>query len=261
MRSERAPHGPGLRAPSPMRPPDPSRAWTAEIEWGRLNGQPGFRACARQGVGATPVNLAESPPLDWPPTHPGSVEALTSAVRMLTASLLAAGWQPLGRGGAAWYAKRFAWTPEPVGGSAVQAPPLRLVPPAGDPPPETPPRPHGPFARTPAWPDGARELWRCEIAWSAGWADSSFEAVVYPPNGRRGRAIGASSTPRWLLMRQPDGASPAIRLALQHLSAALVAAGWLPAGLGLNWYSQRFVWRRGGAPPDLVQPMTPGPVA
>jgi hypothetical protein len=245
-----------------MRPPDPSHAWTAEIEWGRHDGQPGFRACARQGVGAAPVNLAESPPLDWPPSRPDSVEALTSSVRMLVASLLAAGWQPLGHGGGAWYAERFAWTPELAGEPAAEAgpPPLRLVPPAGEPRPEPPPRPSGPFARTPAWPHGARELWRCEIAWNAGWAGSSFEAVVYRPNGRRGRAIGASSAPRWLLMRQPDGGSPEIWQAMQHLSAALVAAGWSPAGLGLNWYSQRFVWQREGAPPDHVQPVVPDPV-
>jgi hypothetical protein len=246
-----------------MRPPDPSHAWTAEIEWGRLDGQAGFRACARQGLGAAPVILAESPPLDWPPSGPDSVEALTRAVRTLNESLLAAGWQPLRDGGGPWYAKRFAWQPESAGEPAVEAapPPLRLVPPAGAPLPEQQSRSPGPFARTPAWPEGARELWRCEIAWNAGWADSSFEAVVYRPKGRRGRAIGASSAPRWLLMRQPDGASPEIRLAVQHLAAALVAAGWSPAGLGLSWYSQRFLWRRDGAPPEHVRPAAPGPVA
>jgi hypothetical protein len=242
-----------------MRPPEPAHAWTAQIEWGRLDGQAGFRASARESVGAAPVTLAESPPLDWPPSGPDSVEALTSAARMLEASLVAAGWRPLG-GDGAWYAKRFAWEPAPVdeppGDEA--APRLRLVQaPSERPQDPRPQRPVGPFARTPAWPEGARDLWRCEIAWSAGWSESRFEAVVYRPQGRRGRAIGASSGPRWLLMRQPDEASPETRVAVQRLSAALVAAGWSPAGLGLTWYAQRFLWRRDGPPPADVTPVVP----
>jgi hypothetical protein len=262
MRSERVPDGsqvPGARAPSPVRPPEPANAWIAEIEWGRLDGQAGFRASARESAGAAPVTLAESPPLEWPPSGPGSVEALTSAVLMLEASMLAAGWRPVG-GGDSWYAKRFAWEPEPAdeppGDEA--APRLRLVPASPERPPDPAPvRPGGPFARTPPWPEGARDLWRCEIAWCAGWAQSSFEAVVYRPKGRRGRAIGASSAPRWLLMRQPDEASVEARLAVQRLSAALVATGWSPVEPGLTWYAQRFLWRRDGEPPAHVQPVVP----
>jgi hypothetical protein len=245
-----------------MRPPDPAGAWTAEIEWGRADGQAGFRASAWQGASADPVLLAESPPLDWPPSGPDSVAALTSAVRMLEASLLAAGWRPLDPG-RAWYAKRLAWEPAPDEPAAHEdAPRLRLVPPAPEPVPETAAaRPAGPLARTPPWPEDARELWRCEITWNAGWSESRFEAVVYRPKGRRGRAIGASSPARWLLMRQPDEAAPETRQAMKHLVAALVAAGWSPAGFGLSWYSRRFLWRRDGSPPDAVQPVLPGPTA
>jgi len=239
-----------------MRRPYQARAWTAEIEWGRSDGRPGFRACARHELDASPVVLAESPALDWPPSGPDSVAALTSAVRTLEASLLEAGWRPLGLGGA-WYAKRFAWEAE----AAPDAEPRSLwavpsAPEQSDGP--QPSRSAGPFARTPPWPEGARELWRCEIAWDAGWSESSFEAVVYRPNGRRGRAIGASSPAKHLLMGQPDGSEPEIQQAIEHLAGALVAAGWSPAGRGLNWYSQRFVWRRAGAPPDSVRPAAPG---
>jgi hypothetical protein len=253
---------PRVRARSPMRPPDPACEWTAEIAWGRRDGEPGFSVCARRAGAAATVALAESPPLDWPPSGPDSVAALTSAVRMLEASLLAAGWRSAGSGGS-WYAKQFEW--RAAGDARETDPPrLRLVTPA---PPEVPPEPlpdaelappGGPFARTPPWPEGSRELWRCEIDWRAGWSESRFEAVMYRPRGRRGRAIGGSSPAKWLLMRQPDADAPEMRVAVQRLAGSLVAAGWSPAGTGLGWYSQRFVWRREGTPPDHVQPVVPG---
>ena len=244
-----------------MRPPDVTCGWTAEIDWGRRDGQAGFSVRARQAADEPPVVIAESPPLDWPPSGPESVAAVTSAVRMLEASLLAAGWQQMNRGGS-WYAKRFEWcVDEDQTGAGADPDPrrLRLVPPA---PAERQPdtesaRPAGTFARTPPWPDGASALWRCEIDWHAGWSESRFEAVMYRPKGRRGRAIGGSSPAKWLLMRQPDAEAPEMRSAVQRLAASLVTTGWSPAGMGLSWYSQRFVWRREGTPPDDVQPVAP----
>jgi len=81
---------------------------------------------------------------------------------------------------------------------------------------------------------------------------------MYPPGGRRGRGIGASSPAKWLLMRQPDRA-PEMLAAVERLAKSLLAAGWSPAGLGLNWYSRRFIWEREGAPPERAEPVAPKP--
>jgi hypothetical protein len=260
-RSDKAPDredplGPGVR------PPDAARAWTAEIEWGRRDGRAGFMVRAREGAGVEPTVLAESPALEWPPPGPDAVEALSRAARTLEVALIATGWRPVERG-RAWYAKRFEWVPEDTT-PEIDAPAtrLRLVQEAAATPdlaqpaaPTGPARAPGPFARTPAWPEEAHDLWRCEIAWDAGWSESRFEAVMYRPKGRRGRAVGASSQVRWLLMRQPDPEAPEIRSAMERLAAALVTAGWTPAGVGLSWYSLRFLWRREGPPPDRIDPV------
>jgi hypothetical protein len=256
--SVHGPENPSAWARPVMHPPDVTSAWTAEIEWGRSDGEAGFSVRARREAGDSPVVLAESPPLDWPPTGQESVAAVTSAVRMLEASLLAAGWHPMGSGGS-WYAKRFEWRiAEDQTTADADRRRLKLVPPAADESPsdaEPAARPAGPFARTPPWPDGARALWRCEIDWHAGWSESRFEAVTYRPQGRRGRSIGGSSPAKWLLMRQPDAGEPEMQAAVQRLAASLVVAGWSPAGIGLSWYSRRFVWRREGTPPDHVEPV------
>ena len=56
----------------------------------------------------TAVTIAESVPLDWPPSGPKSVQAMSRAADELEVAMLAAGWEPLPPG-EAWYAKRFAW--------------------------------------------------------------------------------------------------------------------------------------------------------
>jgi hypothetical protein len=113
---EAHPVGSGPAAASPS---DRHRAWTAEIEWRHTKTESRFCVIARatQGVGETAV--AQSSPLEWPPTCAQSVEAMTDAVATLEASLEAAGWKPLPPG-RAWYAKRFAW--EPVGRPAQPTP-------------------------------------------------------------------------------------------------------------------------------------------
>jgi hypothetical protein len=218
------------------RPPDPRREWTAEIEWRHTDWGSRFAVVART-PGDKPVVLAQSVPLEWPPTTPTAVQALTDAAGDLEAALAAAGWHAL-EPGDAWYAKRFGWRAAP----AVHALP------DPDPPPRT-----GRFTR-PAWPEGTELLPRCEIEWHAGYVNSRFEAVVHRPNRRRGRAVGASGAFKWLLMGEPDPASAEHRTELHGLASALAAAGWEPAGRGADWYAERFVWRREDEPPERVEP-------
>ena len=96
-------------------PPDSHRAWTAEIEWRHTDAESRFCVIARAAQGASETAVAQSPPLEWPPTGPASVQALTDAAESLEASLVAARWKALPPG-RAWYSKRFAW--EPVASAA-----------------------------------------------------------------------------------------------------------------------------------------------
>lgn len=88
-------------------PPTTHVAWTAEIEWRQVDGTARFRVIAR---GPGTITLAQSPPLEWPPSGPAAVQATTDAAEELAATLEAAGWKALPPG-PAWYAKRFAWEP------------------------------------------------------------------------------------------------------------------------------------------------------
>jgi hypothetical protein len=97
-------------------PPDRRIAWTAEIEWRHTSGESRFCVIAR---GPRTVTLAQSRPLEWPPTGPAAVQAMTDAAEALAATLAAAGWTPLPPGHS-WYAKRFAW--EPAAADARSAP-------------------------------------------------------------------------------------------------------------------------------------------
>jgi hypothetical protein len=100
-------------APSPggPAPPEPDRAWAAEIGWHLVDGESQFRVTARPVDGATePITLRASSPVEWPPGGARSVQALTDAVKSLESTLVTAGWTPLPRG-SAWYAKRFTWQP------------------------------------------------------------------------------------------------------------------------------------------------------
>jgi hypothetical protein len=229
----------------PALPPDPQRSWTSEIEWRQTDSGARFSVvCRSPEAGDAALTVAESQPLVWPPTGPASVQALTVAAARLEGSLVAAGWTPLPPGGA-WYAKRFAWqcappAPEPTTDDAVEEETL------------------GPFAPHPAWPERAEGLWRCEISWDAGWAESQFQAVAYRPRGRRGRPIAASTTLRWLLMGPPDPRQAEHRDAVHGLACELETAGWEPVGRGRSWYSRRFSWPGDGAPSDPPTERTPG---
>ena len=79
-------------APAPAGlPPDPRLTWAAEIEWRRIDDESRFCVIAR---GAGTVEIAQSPPLDWPPDGPAAVQAVTDAADDLAATLVAAGWTP-----------------------------------------------------------------------------------------------------------------------------------------------------------------------
>jgi hypothetical protein len=95
----------------------------------------------------------------------------------------------------------------------------------------------GRFDRRAAWPENTERLWRCEVELDEGPGDARFRAVVRRPGSRHGRTIGASTEVR-------------------GLAAALLDIGWEAAGTGTNWYSERFVWRGEGTPPDRVAPIS-----
>jgi hypothetical protein len=91
-------------------PPDPRRAWRAEIDWRQGDDGPRFGVLAVAEDTGEVAAVAESSPVPWPPKSPEAVEALSAAVRDLEAVAVEAGWTPRGEG-ETWYAKRFAWTP------------------------------------------------------------------------------------------------------------------------------------------------------
>jgi hypothetical protein len=237
-----------------MLPPDPSCRWTAELAWHQRGRSGTFAVVARSAGAAAGVVVAESGPLEWPPRSAVSVEALGHGVRELEDGLAATGWRPLVPG-SAWYAKRFAWEP------------VELRPDAGAPTPTEPVAPghvaepadvDNPFARVPAWPAGARDLWRCEIGWDAGWAESRFTAVAYAPRRRRGRSIAASAGLPWLLMGRPDPDSAAHCEALHRLESDLEHAGWEQVARGAAWYSMRFSWPHEQPPSERRETMSVG---
>jgi hypothetical protein len=227
-------------------PPDPACLWTAEITWHQHGRAGTFAVVARASGAAAGVVVAASGPLEWPPTSAASVQALSVGTRELEDGLAAAGWRPLPPG-SAWYAKRFAWEPvDPRVDGAVPTPADPAEPALVGEPANV----GGPFARPPAWPAGARDLWRCEIGWDAGWAVSRFRAFAYAPRRRRGRSIGASTTLPWLLMGRPDPDSAAHCAALHDLEAELERAGWERLGQGADWYSTRMAWRHDQPPSE-----------
>jgi hypothetical protein len=240
-----------VAAVAPASPPDRTRAWTAEIEWHQSAAEGVFQAVARPTDGPGEATLAESARLEWPPKGPASVEGLRQATEQLGASLLAAGWEPLPRGGR-WYAKRFAWEARQPAEALASAEPLPPADPA-EPPVARQPQQSGRFARSPAWPADTLDLWRCEIRWDAGYVKSSFKTMAYPPGKKRGRTIGESATFKWMLMNAPDPRERATRAEVRRLASALAAAGWQRVGHGPDWYSGRYVWRREEPPPDHLE--------
>ncbi len=105
---DRSPATPAAAKTAAGSPPDRRLGWVAEIEWRQTDGGSRFVVIAR---GAGTVELAQSPPLEWPPRGPAGVQAMNDAAEKLADTLLAAGWKPR-EPGDAWYAKRFAWEPD-----------------------------------------------------------------------------------------------------------------------------------------------------
>jgi hypothetical protein len=231
-------------------PPDRTREWTAEIEWRQTDAEGAFRVVARPTGGYGEATIAESARLEWPPKGPASVEKLRQAVEQLEASLLAARWEPLPSGGM-WYAKRFAWEARQPGAAPASAEPLAPAD-SAKPPDARKPQRSGRFERSQAWPADTLDLWRCEIKWDAGYVNSSFKVLAYPPGKQRGRTIGESATFKWI-MEPPDPRGRATLAEVRRLASALAAAGWQRVGHGPNWYSERYVWRREEPPPDHVE--------
>jgi hypothetical protein len=112
---------PGV-SPSALVPPDRHRKWSATIEWHQTDAASSFRVVARSGRGTPEVVLADSGPVEWPPTTSASVQALGAVAAKLETSLVAAGWKAI-RPGREWYAKRFSW--EPVGQGPSRSPAAR----------------------------------------------------------------------------------------------------------------------------------------
>ena len=229
------PPGPGEQVAEGPLPPQIDVTWTAELEWREHAGSSRFAVVATAAGGDERSTIAESAPLEWPPSGTAAVQALTDAAQALEISLLAAGWQPRPPG-SAWYAKRFAWEP-----AAALEP--------RDPAPSR-------FARRAPWPEGTEDLWRCEIELEPGDTHGRFQAVAYSPQARGMRAdaepdaVDTHEAPAGIVL----GGSPSFR----SLLTALEAAGWQRVGDGLESYGERFVWRRDGAPPERLEPAPAG---
>jgi hypothetical protein len=209
-------------------PPDPSRRWTAELEWQERGAGACFRAVARSEAEVATVSRSRT--FGWPPEGPDAVQQVTRAAGELETALLSAGWGPLPAGDT-WYAKRFAWPlPEPA-------------------PDDVPARP---ATGSRAWPEEARALPRCEVRWSEGYRRSWFEVVVFAPGRRRSRVLASSDPFRWMLAAPPDPGDRDHLCAMVALCAALEDDGWEEVAPGPKWYSRRFVWRRPTPPPDRL---------
>ena len=137
--AQRSPVTPTVALARAATPPDPTQAWTAEIEWREIRGEAHFYVVA-QGAGT--VEVAQSPALAWPPEGDAEVQAVATAADELAATVVTAGWKEL-PAGTAWYAKRFAW--EPV----AAAPAEEVKPPARVERPKPPPKRVAPAARPP----------------------------------------------------------------------------------------------------------------
>jgi hypothetical protein len=229
-----------------VRPPDPDRRWTAEIQWTRSGDTARFCVVARDEQGDSEPVIARSETFDWPPEGTDAVQALVGAADALSEGLTVAGWTPLPRG-EAWYAKRFEWEPAPVTDWAPPQPGPSVAP------VESTRAPTHRFRPTSEWPAETEALWRCEITWRSGYARSRFEAVLHDPtDDTDARVIAASPPFKWLLMSDPDPNHATFREALRDLAAALESAGWERIGVGTSWYGARFVWHGDEPPPDEI---------
>jgi hypothetical protein len=245
-RPQRATPSEPPQPPTGVRPPDPDRRWTAEIQWARSGDTARFCVVARDERGENEPVLARSEPFDWPPEGTDAVQALVGAADALSEALTLAGWKPLPPG-EGWYAKRFEWEPAPV---SEWAPP-RPGPSAT--PVELPRAPTNRFRSAGEWPPGTEALWRCAIAWRPGYARSRFEVVMHDPTGESDDRVIAASPPfKWLFMGHPEPYDATFREAALDLAAALESAGWERVGVGAPWYAARFVWHGDEPPPDEI---------
>lgn len=222
---------PATRAP--IRPPDPERAWTVELEWRDEGDGPRFCALAQPDGGRARVAIFSSEPLEWPPADAEAVERLRRTVARMEAVLQASGWTPLPPG-PSWYSKRFAWSPV-----TQRVSPRR-------------------FVRQAEWPADTDHLWRCEIRWQAGYVHSRFRAVAHAPERRRGITIGTTKVFKWLFMDDPKPGDAEFRSEVERLDARMKAAGWEAAGRGERWYALRYLWRHDGQPPHELEPALAG---
>ena len=221
---------------TPCDPPDPRRAWTAEVQWTDTC----FAVIARAGQRGKEVSLATSRPLQWPPADQKAVSGDEPG-----------GGAPRGvdaRGGldAATARRRLVLQALHLGGDRAAT--SRRT---GSP---TETAASGRFKRQTEWPAGSEQLWRCEIKWHAGYANSDFRAVAHGPKRHRGVTLGHSETFKWLLMDDPEASDARFVEQVRGLADRLTAAGWEPVGRGPNWYELRFVWRQEGAPPEQLDP-------
>ena len=230
-------------APS-LRPPDAHRPWTALIVWRAAEDQGRFQVVARSGKRGNVTTICQSPLLSWPPTDSSAVDEMSQAVDRIERAMVAAGWAAT-KPGKTWYAKRFAWTPAEAAAVPAPAEPAPAAAAPAEPAPAAPPTRPAKQADT---------VWRCEIAWDAGYVTSRFHALAFPPGSKQGERIGSSAPLRWMFKDDPDRTSPAHTAAVRSLEVALTAAGWQRAGRGPAWYSKRFVWRQADPPPRRIEP-------
>lgn len=108
--SPRARPDPDVSGSAAAAPRNPHQVWIAAIEWRQADTGSHFCVLVRAAQDEPGTVLADSGPLEWPPTTAASVRALGAAAEKLEASLVAAGWNAL-PSGSEWYAKRFSWKP------------------------------------------------------------------------------------------------------------------------------------------------------
>ena len=160
---------------------------------------------------------------------------------------------------------RAAWDTPPPAGLPDRHAVWWLAPPA---PPPLPPAP-GPAVAEPApapapseplpllftprvpWPDGAEDLWRCEITWRSGYLRSEFRVVASAPGSKRRIAVASSPSFRYLFKDPAEVPVPEFAARVHALGTTLEEQGWTGVPRGGRWYSFRYVWRRDGAPPGV----------
>lgn len=114
----------------------------------------------------------------------------------------------------------------------------------------------GRVAPQPPWPEDTEDLWRCEIRLNGDSLSSRLHAVVFPPDGGEGSAIGTSMASTPASDGETDWQSPQrFQQAVRTLATALESSGWEPVGQGAGWYARRFCWRRDEPPPQRVEPV------